>query len=1123
MTGDKRYGRLGAILVDRVADLYPDFELAPYRYQITTTEGYAPSGKIVDYVWESGQAIGYSEGYDVFYDLYDDPQVVNFLSKKAAKYKLNTPKTTPGMIRENIETGILREAFSAVRKGDINGNFGTQHQVVALAGVVLDTFPETKEMIDWCFQPGTGAGVWMVRNVTGGNIDNWITNKVDRDGHTREGAPNYSNMWAAALANVAEILSGYEAYSAKDMFKNPKYVKCIYANMPLILCKRMTAAIGDSGSCASTAAGELYLNEATLPLAFQSTGLPIFAQMMYFINGDKSDGLHYNMYTKDPTRLASDVQKVIDEQGEYDFYSSDMLPHYNFAILRSGKDYSTTLTDSSYNSMRDFWMKFGKCGSHGHADALNLGVDAFGLDLAPELGYPITSIGDECVNWGQNTISHNTVVVDKERSKNSGEHGTPRHFDDGGRVKVMDANADEAYTTGVSTYRRTVVMVEASDEESYGVDFFHVVGGQEHMYSFHALSDSLTEAPEGLTMVSQTNASGEYVGTYAGADVPYKTEGISSGYSYLYNVDRALNPGTGEFAVDFKIRDFRKTLPVDKDLHLRMNMLNEKPVQEVVVCNGEPAQKLDNPDTLKYMLVRNNGPESLFTAVIEPYSGERYLEACEQLPRTQISKADGSALGEKEIVRALKMTFKSGRVDYVLYAQDTSTAYLISDGELEIPFQGFVGVYTVDASGEPIYSYLNDGVRLGELTARDAYTGSVTDFTRTLEFENFITVQFDDAAAVNVEELIGRYAYIEGEGYPIKEVTAQADGTVQLHLGDTSLISERFDDGSYSYFLENGDRVRIPLSAKQDTAPVFNPMEENYRATAGHSFQLQVSAVSPVDKELSYQAASLPRGASFDPETGTISWTPDANQIGKHHIAITVTDGELETTIHFMVTVSKASSGNSSSESVTPPSVVDPPVVDPPVVDPPEADPPEDERFIDLGGYDWAKDSINRLAEAGIIQGTGPKTYSPGNPITRADFAILLTRALELPAASSGDNFVDVPQGAYYAAELLAAKEAGIVKGIGENRFNPSGSISREDMMLMLARAMDAAGRELQAADTSALAAFADSAQVADYAKDAVSRLVAAGVIAGDNGKINPKGTATRAEVAVMLGRIFLD
>ena len=160
------------------------------------------------------------------------------------------------------------------------------------------------------------------------------------------------------------------------------------------------------------------------------------------------------------------------------------------------------------------------------------------------------------------------------------------------------------------------------------------------------------------------------------------------------------------------------------------------------------------------------------------------------------------------------------------------------------------------------------------------------------------------------------------------------------------------------------------------------------------------------------------------------------------------------------------------------------------------------------------------MADAGVIQGTSPNTYSPGKNITRADFTILLVRAFGITDGGAG-QFADVSADKYYAAEVAAAKAAGIVDGVGGNRFNPEGAITREDMMVILARAMDKTGKQLSAADAAALQGFADSALVSDYARDAVSRLVKDGHIAGASGRINPKGNTTRAEVAVVLGRIF--
>ena len=120
-----------------------------------------------------------------------------------------------------------------------------------------------------------------------------------------------------------------------------------------------------------------------------------------------------------------------------------------------------------------------------------------------------------------------------------------------------------------------------------------------------------------------------------------------------------------------------------------------------------------------------------------------------------------------------------------------------------------------------------------------------------------------------------------------------------------------------------------------------------------------------------------------------------------------------------------------------------------------------------------------------------------------------------------GEPFADVLADKYYARELAAARAAGIIEGIGGNRFEPEAAISREDMMVILARAMDAAEKQLSATDLTVLGRFSDGSLVSEYAREAVSRLIKGGIIAGTDGRIDPKAYTTRAEVAVVLARIL--
>ncbi len=175
--------------------------------------------------------------------------------------------------------------------------------------------------------------------------------------------------------------------------------------------------------------------------------------------------------------------------------------------------------------------------------------------------------------------------------------------------------------------------------------------------------------------------------------------------------------------------------------------------------------------------------------------------------------------------------------------------------------------------------------------------------------------------------------------------------------------------------------------------------------------------------------------------------------------------------------------------------------------------------FTDLAGYGWAKVQIEALASMGIINGTSETTFSPGANITRSDFICMLVRALKLNGTIDS-NFSDIPTTAYYYQEVGIAKKLGIAMGKGDNLFMPKESISRQDMMVIISRAMKISGKQL---DESApdLSGYKDSSKVAAYAVNAAAQLIKAGIVMGSNGNINPEGTASRAETAVIMYRIL--
>lgn len=177
--------------------------------------------------------------------------------------------------------------------------------------------------------------------------------------------------------------------------------------------------------------------------------------------------------------------------------------------------------------------------------------------------------------------------------------------------------------------------------------------------------------------------------------------------------------------------------------------------------------------------------------------------------------------------------------------------------------------------------------------------------------------------------------------------------------------------------------------------------------------------------------------------------------------------------------------------------------------------------FKDLANYGWAEKAITALAAKGIIMGTSETTFEPGKKITRAEFMVLLVRALDLKAAPDS-SFTDVRQGDYYYQAIGIMKKLGIAKGLGDSKLNPKGEITRQDMMVFAARALAAAGKLKEGDKANEVMKFADANQIADYAAGSISSLIKQGIIKG-NGKnmINPLGHANRAEAAVMVERML--
>lgn len=177
--------------------------------------------------------------------------------------------------------------------------------------------------------------------------------------------------------------------------------------------------------------------------------------------------------------------------------------------------------------------------------------------------------------------------------------------------------------------------------------------------------------------------------------------------------------------------------------------------------------------------------------------------------------------------------------------------------------------------------------------------------------------------------------------------------------------------------------------------------------------------------------------------------------------------------------------------------------------------------FRDVTESDWFYDDVRFANQNGLFNGVEKDLFAPEEPMTRGMLVTVLWRLDGETAPKTATTFTDVDANAYYADAVAWAAESGVVNGIGGNKFDPEGNVTREQIAAILFRYAS-----LKGVDTAAradLTAFPDAEKTSAYAHDALSWAVAAELVKGTKEGstiyLDPQGSATRAQVAAILSR----
>ncbi|MFC5529059.1 pullulanase [Cohnella yongneupensis] len=180
-----------------------------------------------------------------------------------------------------------------------------------------------------------------------------------------------------------------------------------------------------------------------------------------------------------------------------------------------------------------------------------------------------------------------------------------------------------------------------------------------------------------------------------------------------------------------------------------------------------------------------------------------------------------------------------------------------------------------------------------------------------------------------------------------------------------------------------------------------------------------------------------------------------------------------------------------------------------------------DKSYGDVGASYWAYAAIKSLSAKHIINGVSDTRFAPDRTITRAEFAAMLVRALGVKTESTATPFADVDSNKWYAAYVATANRLGLIKGRKEKSFAPEETISREEMAVMLVRALAVKnGKEVPMASEGA--AFSDRTGISGWALQSVDTAAALGLVHGNGkGAFAPQGKLTRAESAQVVYQLL--
>ena len=175
--------------------------------------------------------------------------------------------------------------------------------------------------------------------------------------------------------------------------------------------------------------------------------------------------------------------------------------------------------------------------------------------------------------------------------------------------------------------------------------------------------------------------------------------------------------------------------------------------------------------------------------------------------------------------------------------------------------------------------------------------------------------------------------------------------------------------------------------------------------------------------------------------------------------------------------------------------------------------------FTDVAPDAWYAEAVAEVTGSGLMNGTSDTAFTPGGAVTRGMAAAVLWRLAGSPEATTPAAFPDVEEWYYYADAVAWCAENGVVTGFADGTFGGGGPLTREQLSVLLLRYAKLTDGEV---GSGVLDAYPDKDKVSAWAVEGMAHAVGLGLVTGrDDGRLDPAGSATRAQLAVILQRLM--